>query len=451
MPGVFGLVNGIDPGGSAAGFGGPSLADAWGLHANYLEIIRPTLLFEAKVGKLYFNTESLPETYGQNVATVYGLQGINIDDRTSGLPNFAVAGYTTLGDPRFVPILLKNNTWQAQATLTNVRGAHNLGPASPSCGGRWRRSRATTAPGSTPSPPRRPTTAPAAAATRRRRSCSAIRSTVARAHLVVDTDLRHLGAERVRPGRLARHRLADPEPRRCATTSSRRSPRRTARSRTSTSTRCSSSSPARTAPATPPASRPTTATSRRGSALRPRCATGTVVRGGYGLSFFPSSMASQRRAAQHAVHLHLRGDQRRGIRRRAQRVLLHAAADAGPGHADGGRHHRRRRHRPQVELPASVQRDGGAAGLGRLGDGRLRRLAGAADVDGRCPNLNYAPPGAGAVNPRRYYAAVGAEPDHAAAARAAPASRTTTRCSWPSRAARAAASPSRPTTRWPRA
>ena len=70
VPGVFGLVNGIDPGGSAAGFGGPSIADAWGLHANYLEIIKPTLLLEVKVGKLYFNTESLPETYGQNVAIV---------------------------------------------------------------------------------------------------------------------------------------------------------------------------------------------------------------------------------------------------------------------------------------------------------------------------------------------------------------------------------------------
>jgi outer membrane receptor protein involved in Fe transport len=126
VPGVFGLVNGIDSGGSAAGFGGPSIADAWGLHANYLEIIRPTLLFEAKAGKLYFNTESLPETYGQNVASSFGLQGVNIDDRTSGLPNMTVAGYTTLGDPRFVPILLKNNTWQGQASLTHIRGAHNL-------------------------------------------------------------------------------------------------------------------------------------------------------------------------------------------------------------------------------------------------------------------------------------------------------------------------------------
>jgi outer membrane receptor protein involved in Fe transport len=126
VPGVFGIVNGIDPGGSAAGFGGPSTADAWGLHLNHTEVITPTLLFEAKAGKMYFNIESLPETYGQNVATSYGLQGINVDDRTSGLPNFTVAGYTTLGDPRFVPILLKNDTWQGQMSLTNVRGAHSL-------------------------------------------------------------------------------------------------------------------------------------------------------------------------------------------------------------------------------------------------------------------------------------------------------------------------------------
>ena len=128
-------------------------------------------------GKLYFNTESLPETFGQNVATEYGLQGINIDARTSGLPNFAVAGYTTLGDPRFVPIFLKNDTWQAQATLTNVRGAHNLqgrrrgGAADDVAHPEQRRHRALHLHRGA-----RPTTAPAAAATRPRRSCSATRS-----------------------------------------------------------------------------------------------------------------------------------------------------------------------------------------------------------------------------------------------------------------------------------
>ena len=56
VPGVFGLVNGVDAGGAAAGFGGPSITDVWGLHGNYLEVITPRLLFEAKVGKLFFDS-----------------------------------------------------------------------------------------------------------------------------------------------------------------------------------------------------------------------------------------------------------------------------------------------------------------------------------------------------------------------------------------------------------
>ncbi len=162
VPGVFGLVNGIDSGGSAAGFGGPSLADAWGLHANYLEIIKPTLLFEAKVGKLYFNTESLPETYGQNMATSFGLQGINIDDRTSGLPNFDGG---RLHDARR-PALRADPAEEQHLAGPGVAHQHPRRPQPArrrrrSCAGRWRRSRATTAPASTPSPPRPPTTAPA--------------------------------------------------------------------------------------------------------------------------------------------------------------------------------------------------------------------------------------------------------------------------------------------------
>ena len=214
VPGVFGIVDGIDPGGSAAGFGGPSLADAWGLHANYLEIIRPTLLFEAKVGKLYFNTESLPETYGQNVATSFGLQGINIDDRTSGLPNFAVAGYTTLGDPRFVPILLKNNTWQAQAC------AHQR-PRRPQPA-RRRRHRAAVD-GADPEQRRHRALHLHRRAHQQRRRRRRRRRGGVPARLSVHRGARapgrrhhpgDVGAERLRPGRLARQRLADAEPRR---------------------------------------------------------------------------------------------------------------------------------------------------------------------------------------------------------------------------------------------
>ena len=293
VPGVFGLVNGIDPGGSAAGFGGPSMADAWGLHANYLEIIRPTLLFEAKVGKLYFNTDSLPETFGQNIATWLRAEGINVDDRTSGLPNFTVAGYTTLGDPRFVPILLKNDTWQAQASLTNVRGAHNLragvaivrrsmAPIQSNDGtGTLRLHRG-------PDQQRR---------RRRRRRGGRVPARLpvhrCRAPTWWSTPtLQHLGAERLRPGRLAGHRLADPE---CRPALRHLHAVHRGRRR--------DLEPRHQHAAVPHPGRERRRRHRRGGdrLRQPRAADrlcghgprdGTVVRGGYGLSFFPSSMAS---------------------------------------------------------------------------------------------------------------------------------------------------------------
>ena len=436
VPGVFGIVNGIDPGGSAAGFGGPSLADAWGLHANYLEIIRPTLLFEVKAGKLYFNTDSLPETFGQNVATDYGLQGINIDARTSGLPNFAVAGYTTLGDPRFVPIFLKNDSWQAQATLTNVRGAHNLkagvavvrrtmSPIQSNDGtGLYTFTAAPTNNGAGGG-------GDAAAA-----FLLGYPFTVARAHLVVDTALNtwepslflqddwratdwltfNLG---VRYDIFTPFTEEDGEISNLdINTLQFLIPGENGAGDTAgVETDYGNIAP------------------RIGFAATVR--EGTVVRGGYGLSFFPSSMASNAVLRNTPFTFTYAATSAAGFRRRAQRVLLHAAADAGPGHAGGRRHHRGRGHRPQVELPASVQRDGGAATLGRLGDGGLRRLEGAADVDGDPePQLR-------AGRSRRHQSTAllrggGPEPDHAAACSAAPASRTTTRCSWRSRAARGA-------------
>ena len=290
-----------------------------------------------------------------------------------------------------------------QASLTNVRGAHNLkagvarGPADDVA-----RSRATTAPGSTPSP--RPPTNNGAGAGGDAAAAFLLGYPVPRCRAPTwwsTPTLRHLGAEPVRPGRLARHRLADAEPRACATTSSRRSPRKTARSPTSTSTRCSSSSPARTAPATPPGWRPTTATSRRASALRPRCAPGTVVRGGYGLSFFPSSMASNAVLRNTPFTYTFAATSAAGSGGVPNVFFSTPLPTPTPGHADRGRDHRRRRNRPEVELSAPVQRDGRAGALGRLGDGGLRRLAGAPDVDGGARTSTTRRPAPAPINPRR--------------------------------------------------
>ncbi|MBL8140719.1 MAG: TonB-dependent receptor, partial [Acidobacteria bacterium] len=125
-PGVFEEVNGIAAGGSAGGFAGAATSKAYNVAGNYLQVFSPTLIMELKAGLTHIDNQSVPETYGQNIASSFGLPGINVDDNTSGLPNFAVAGYTTLGDATFIPIIIKNNNWQVNATVTNTRGNHNL-------------------------------------------------------------------------------------------------------------------------------------------------------------------------------------------------------------------------------------------------------------------------------------------------------------------------------------
>ena len=127
VPGVFGIVNGVDSGGSAAGFGGPSIADAWGLHGNYLGDHQADAAVRGQGRKAVLrHAVAARDLSGRTSRRRTVCRASTSTPRTPGLPNFTVAGYTTLGDARFVPILLKNDTWQAQALLTGVRGAHTL-------------------------------------------------------------------------------------------------------------------------------------------------------------------------------------------------------------------------------------------------------------------------------------------------------------------------------------
>ena len=103
---------------------------------------------------------------------------------------------------------------------------------------------------------------------------------------------------------------------------------------------------------------------------------GTVVRGGYGLSFFPSSMASNAVLRNTPFTFTYAATSAAGSGAAPNVFFSTPLPTPGPGHADRGRDDRRRRDRPEVELPAPVQRDGRAAGLRRLDDGGLRRLAG---------------------------------------------------------------------------
>jgi hypothetical protein len=125
-PGALPAVNGIQPGGNNGSFPGPNTTKADGFQANYLKIYGPSLVSEIRVGYMYGDIESLPLNYGQNLSTAFGFKNANIDDITSALTPMNPAGYASLGDAPFIPLITTNKTLQISGSVTKTRGAHNI-------------------------------------------------------------------------------------------------------------------------------------------------------------------------------------------------------------------------------------------------------------------------------------------------------------------------------------
>ncbi len=125
-PGALPTVNGIQPGGNNGQFPGPNTTIAHGLQTNFLHIFGPSLISEFKVGYMYGDIESLPLNFGQNLSQQFGLKNVNIDAITSALTPMNPAGYASLGDATFIPLITSNKALQASGSVTKTRGAHNV-------------------------------------------------------------------------------------------------------------------------------------------------------------------------------------------------------------------------------------------------------------------------------------------------------------------------------------
>ncbi len=98
-----------------------------GLAFNHTKIIGSGFVNEFRFGyarTLPFTTQS---DYGTQAATSLGIQGINVNEITTGLPNLNIADYTGLsGGPAFLPVNPKQVHYQFEDALVHVRGRHQL-------------------------------------------------------------------------------------------------------------------------------------------------------------------------------------------------------------------------------------------------------------------------------------------------------------------------------------
>ncbi|MBI1764060.1 MAG: carboxypeptidase regulatory-like domain-containing protein [Acidobacteria bacterium] len=89
-----------------------------GLALNHTHTFSPALLLELRVGFARTNPRTVQSDYGHNASTSLGIQGINISQFTSGLPNITITDLTGLsGGPNFLPVNPKQTHYQFTSNL----------------------------------------------------------------------------------------------------------------------------------------------------------------------------------------------------------------------------------------------------------------------------------------------------------------------------------------------
>ncbi len=98
-----------------------------GAALNNTHIFRPNLLYELRLGFARTNPFTTASDYGKNAATSLGIQGVNISPLTSGIPGINVQDYTGLsGGPAFLPVNPKQTHYQVDNNFFWTVGRHSL-------------------------------------------------------------------------------------------------------------------------------------------------------------------------------------------------------------------------------------------------------------------------------------------------------------------------------------
>jgi hypothetical protein len=130
FPGLLPIVNqaglNIAPGGAIFNFYGNAQDNAQNAQINYVHTFNSNLLLALGFGYTRINNQSFPLNYGEPVNTAFGQPNVNLDVNTSGLSPVTVQNLADLGDGSFIPIKDVDNTFQYQGSVTINRGAHNI-------------------------------------------------------------------------------------------------------------------------------------------------------------------------------------------------------------------------------------------------------------------------------------------------------------------------------------
>jgi hypothetical protein len=94
---------------------------------NWTHLFGPTVVNELRLGYAKTNPETTQSDFGTQAATSLGIQGINVNEFATGLPNLNIQDVTGIsGGPNFLPVNPKQIHYQFEDTVSWVTGRHSL-------------------------------------------------------------------------------------------------------------------------------------------------------------------------------------------------------------------------------------------------------------------------------------------------------------------------------------
>jgi Carboxypeptidase regulatory-like domain/TonB dependent receptor len=128
-PPAFGTVNGVQISGGRFNFDGPATNVAQQYVLGYTHIFTPALLLDLRAGYTRINNLSLPLNYGQNVdQNVIGFPAsqTSFSPFANSLTPVSIGPFGDIGDGAFVPLQDIDNTFQYNGTVSWTKGNHNF-------------------------------------------------------------------------------------------------------------------------------------------------------------------------------------------------------------------------------------------------------------------------------------------------------------------------------------
>lgn len=96
------------------------------LTLNFVKVISPATINETRLGAVRWSEYITPLDTPFKTADALGIPGINLTDKSGGLPAFLVTGFQGIGDSSTFPENSQTTTLQYEDILTLVRGSHAL-------------------------------------------------------------------------------------------------------------------------------------------------------------------------------------------------------------------------------------------------------------------------------------------------------------------------------------